>query len=177
MKTVFLPLLSLALVGGAQAVVVMTHDHIGSAAIRASTGTVQLSASLGGSPFANLTAPGTMMLQGFWFPIPGVSDAEELRGPIAFALGRNAPNPFNPATTIPYAIPGQCGAGVATRMEIYDVDGRLVTRLVEGDLPAGDYRAEWGGCDAQGRPVAAGVYYCRLQSGRHEATRALILLR
>lgn len=178
MKRVLLLLLSLSGVsGGAQATVVMTHDHIGSAGLQANAGTIQLSGSLGGSPFATLTAPGTMILQGFWFPTPSVSDAEGLSGPIAFALGRNAPNPFSPTTIIPYAVAAQGGAGVATRMEIYDVDGRLVSRLVEGELPAGVYRAEWGGCDTQGRPVAAGIYYCRLRSGRHEATRALVLLR
>jgi hypothetical protein len=177
MRGVFLLLLGLLTAGGARAVVAMTHDQISSAAIVASQGSVELSASLGGSPFASLTAPGILVLQGFWFPRHGFSAAEEQVGAMAFALGQNWPNPFKPATVIPYAVAEAGGSSTPTQMEIYDVDGRLVTRLVDANLPAGTYRAEWNGCDAFGRPVAAGVYYCRLQSGRQEATKTLILLR
>jgi hypothetical protein len=177
MRVVLLLFLVLLAAGATNAVVVMTHDHIGSAAIQASQGPVQLSASLGGSPLASMTAPGTLIIQGFWFPRSDLSSAEEQAGPIAFALGQNSPNPFRPMTIIPYGVAGIDGSGTQTRMEIFDVDGRLVTRLVDGVLPPGNYQAEWGGRDAIGQPVAAGIYYCRLQSGKQAATKTLVLLK
>jgi len=78
---------------------------------------------------------------------------------VANWLEHNAPNPFNPATTIRYSI-GRDGARV--RLAVYDVSGRLVTVLADGAAEAGNHAARWDGRDAQGRPVSSGVYFCRL---------------
>jgi hypothetical protein len=88
--------------------------------------------------------------------------------PTRFALHRCVPNPFNPATTISYDLPV---AGQA-RLAIYDVAGRLVRVLVEGERAAGSHEAVWDGRDTSGRSAPSGSYLARLVAGgRVEAVR------
>jgi hypothetical protein len=93
--------------------------------------------------------------------------------PARVALGVNRPNPFNPSTVIPFELPA---AGRVT-LEIYDVRGRLVRRLVEGQLPAGFHSAAWDGRDHAGHGAASGVYLSMLRAGGETITRKLTLLR
>ncbi len=78
--------------------------------------------------------------------------------PAAFALNQNAPNPFNPSTTISFSLPE---AGTAT-LGIYSVNGQLVRTLVDDELSAGTHEIVWNGLDASGRDAASGVYLYRL---------------
>ncbi len=91
--------------------------------------------------------------------------------PSAFVLGANYPNPFNPATTIPLVLPAQAGEVALT---IYNVLGQPVRHVWAGSLAAGEHRLAWDGRDAQGQPVAAGVYWYRLQVGDQTHTRKMI---
>ncbi len=91
----------------------------------------------------------------------------------AFGLAGNYPNPFNPQTTIAFALPA---AGPA-RLAIYDVAGRLVRVLVDGSQAAGAQRAEWDGRDGLGQPAAAGVYLARLEAAGKADTQRLVLLK
>lgn len=79
----------------------------------------------------------------------------------AFALGQNAPNPFNPSTEISYRLPERSEVS----LRIFDVRGRLVRELVEGMRPAGPHRVVWDGRDDAGARAASGVYLYRLQAG------------
>jgi len=90
----------------------------------------------------------------------GVSNIEtEQDVPAAInRLDRARPNPFNPATTIGYAV----GRKGHVKLDIYSIDGRHVRTLVDSDLPAGEYTATWQGRDGSGRPVASGTYLYRL---------------
>jgi len=90
-----------------------------------------------------------------------------------FALGQNAPNPFNPTTTIRYSVP--TGAAAAS-LRVYDVTGRLVTTLVEGPAEPGDHAVVWDGTDAAGASVASGVYLYRYEAGGLQATGRMVLL-
>ncbi len=78
--------------------------------------------------------------------------------PLRFELGQNAPNPFNPTTSIPFAIPRDGYANLT----IYDVSGRVVRTLVDRQVAAGTHAVTWDGTDAIGRNVASGVYLYRL---------------
>jgi hypothetical protein len=84
------------------------------------------------------------------------------------------PNPFAGQTTLRFSSAG-AGAG-AVRLEIYDVTGRLVRRIVDGTLAAGEYDVTWDGRAADGSRVPAGVYFARLESGGVERTRKVVLL-
>lgn len=89
-------------------------------------------------------------------------------------LGAATPNPFNPRTTIAY----EAVAGAPVRLCVFDVAGRLVRVLVdEPAAPGGRREATWDGRDDQGRAVAAGAYFCRLEAGGHGETRRMMLVR
>ena len=96
--------------------------------------------------------------------------AETTATPATFALGANYPNPFNPATTIPVSV---AGAGDVDLM-IYNVLGQPVRQVWNGPLAAGEHRLTWDGRDAQGQPVAAGVYLYRVQVGDHTRIRKMV---
>ena len=78
--------------------------------------------------------------------------------PADFALDQNYPNPFNPVTTIPFTLK----APRQVRLTVFDVSGRAVRTLLDEHRPAGVYTAQWNGRDAEGRPVASGLYFYRL---------------
>jgi glycerophosphoryl diester phosphodiesterase len=63
------------------------------------------------------------------------------------------------------------------RLEIYDVHGALVRRLVDADLPAGAHRVFWRGEDRDGGNVSSGVYFYVLDTGGHRYSRKMVLTR
>ncbi|RKU26383.1 hypothetical protein C6495_17275 [Candidatus Poribacteria bacterium] len=88
----------------------------------------------------------------------------------------NYPNPFNPETWIPY----QLSAAAEVTVTIHSSDGKLVRTLELGQMPAGAYSdknraAYWDGRNAQGEPVASGVYFYTLQAGEFSATRKMVI--
>lgn len=101
-------------------------------------------------------------------PSTGAGDA-----PRVFRLDGNAPNPFNPMTTVSFSL---ATAGRAT-VDVLDLQGRVVRTLFAGDLPAGVRALVWDGRDDAGREVASGAYLARLQSGSQTATHKMILAR
>ena len=87
---------------------------------------------------------------------------------------RSSPNPFNPATTIRYDVPA---AGGRLLLGVYDVDGQLVRELFDGDRGPGSYAVLWDGRDAQGRVLASGIYFCRIELPGSSETIKLVLSR
>jgi hypothetical protein len=83
------------------------------------------------------------------------------RAHLAVRLYQNAPNPFNPTTSIRYVVPGS--SHVVLR--VYTPSGELVRTLVDATQPAGVHQVAWDGTDSGGVPVASGVYVCRLRVG------------
>jgi hypothetical protein len=83
------------------------------------------------------------------------------------------PNPFNPATEIRF--------GVSTRsritLDVFDVRGRRVCRLVDGSLHPGIHQATWRGVDSDGRGVASGVYLIRLKGSGKTLKRAVTVIK
>ena len=92
--------------------------------------------------------------------------------PAGFVLGANYPNPFNPATVIPY----QLAAPAHVRLEIFNTLGQRVATLVDGEQAAGSYTATWTATDGAGQAVAAGVYLYRLTAGGAAATGRMVLV-
>ncbi|MCP4709160.1 MAG: T9SS type A sorting domain-containing protein [Planctomycetes bacterium] len=80
--------------------------------------------------------------------------------PIRFALDQNFPNPFNPSTTIQYALPTACRVS----LRIYNNSGQLVQTIVDREQPAGYYQAVWNGKNQSGESVASGIYFYRLDT-------------
>jgi CubicO group peptidase (beta-lactamase class C family) len=88
--------------------------------------------------------------------------------PRAFALHQNYPNPFNPTTQIGYAL--TVPANVV--LTVHDVLGREVARIDEGWQGTGDHVVRY---DASA--LAAGVYFYRIDAGRYNAVKAMVVLR
>ena len=96
--------------------------------------------------------------------------------PARTAIGVPWPNPIAHSGTIPFELGGRASA-VAARLAIYDVTGRKVRTLTEATLPRGRHQAHWDGRDADGRQVASGIYFLRLDvDGKPEATARLSLV-
>lgn len=88
-------------------------------------------------------------------------------------LQQNSPNPFSPQTSIEYQVPrtGQ----VALR--VYDAQGRLVKRLVDGQLQAGLHSVVWDGRDDSGQGVKAGAYFYQIEIGGERQAKRMIVVR
>jgi phosphodiesterase/alkaline phosphatase D-like protein len=94
--------------------------------------------------------------------------------PRQYALHANYPNPFNPSTTIEYALPEAAPVEVA----VYDVLGQKVRVLArEKAQPAGFYRLAWDGRDAAGQSLGSGVYLYRLVTPAFAQTRKMTLIK
>lgn len=85
----------------------------------------------------------------------------------------NHPNPFNPATRLVVELE-QAGQ---VRLDVYDVQGRLVRSLYNGSLPAGTRSFLWNGNDDSGNRVGSGVYFGRLVAGGTETNHKMVLLK
>lgn len=94
-------------------------------------------------------------------------------GGVRAALRQNAPNPFNPSTTITFSL----AEGGAAELRVFDVRGRNLRVLAAGDLPAGEHSVTWDGRDDDGRPVPSGIYFYKLRCGGFEGLQRMVLLR
>ena len=93
--------------------------------------------------------------------------------PSRYVLEGISPNPFNPVTEVSYGAPGAGHVSV----RVYDVSGRLVRTLVDGEVGAGYHTAVWDGRDDRGVDVASGVYFCRMSAESYRATAKMVLLK
>jgi hypothetical protein len=100
-------------------------------------------------------------------------DLSDLRDGSAVRLGQNAPNPFRPRTEFEYTLPAPADAEIL----IYDAAGRLVVDEARVHSTAGTYRFAWTGTDAEGKPVAAGVYFYSVRVDGKTQTRKMIRVR
>ena len=94
--------------------------------------------------------------------------------PTSFDLSQNFPNPFNPATTIRYAVPLES----RVKLEIFNAIGQRVATLVDGERSAGSYEAEWKGI------VTSGIYFYRFEAivlndpeNRYVETKKMLMLK
>ena len=101
--------------------------------------------------------------------VGNISAVPELRAPRLAGY----PNPFNPRITLDYAVE-RTGP---VRLEVYDLQGKLVRTLVRDRREAGDHTCVWDGHDEHGRRVGAGVYLARLRTVAGQMTRKLALVK
>ncbi len=101
----------------------------------------------------------------------GTTSVQPPGTPTVTTLAGNAPNPFNPATVISFAVrEGEWG-----RLEVYNGRGQRVRHL--GDYPAGRHAVRWDGTDALGSRCASGVYFYRLTAPSGSQTRKMMLVK
>ena len=125
-----------------------------------------------GDPAAGLDPDGTAPDAGpFYFDQNGVGTSVSSGRELTLLPG--APNPFRGATTVSFVLP----ASGSVRLAIFDVRGRRVATLLDGERVAGPHRATWSGRDERGDPVASGVYIARLTQAGLSRVRKIVLAR
>jgi hypothetical protein len=93
--------------------------------------------------------------------------------PLTYDLRANYPNPFNPSTTIEYAIPVSNHVSI----EIFNELGVKVRTLVNRHLTAGTYQAAWNATDDHGNTVPSGVYFYEMKSSHYISVQKMILMK
>jgi hypothetical protein len=122
-----------------------------------------------GAPAANQE----VVLDAFTFvPVGGVLDVTP-PAPTASALLAPRPNPFGASTTIRFV----AAKGGHAEIAVFDLLGRRLRTLLDGQVPAGEREVAWDGRDDAGARVPAGVYLCRVRTDDIVQTRRMILVR
>ena len=91
----------------------------------------------------------------------------------ATGITGTAPNPFNPKTTVSYYVPE---AGYV-ELAVFDISGRMIKRLVDETVGAGDHSVAWMGVDQRGSRVASGVYFFRMRAGGVVDTKRVVMIK
>lgn len=92
---------------------------------------------------------------------------------IQYGLFQNFPNPFNPETTIQYAI----RTSSQVKLTIYDLLGQEIQTLQKGIQQAGRYSFVWDATDNSKNPVSSGIYFYRLEIKEQILQKKMILIR
>jgi len=102
-----------------------------------------------------------------------VTDGSDGDRPI-YALGPSHPNPtVDEGTRIRFSVAEPC----MVQVEIFNILGQRVQVLQSGLVTAGWHEVQWGGLNEAGEKVAAGVYFCRLETPQFRSTRKVVVLR
>jgi len=129
---------------------------------------------------ADLVPPGPPHVNNYNFHVvpgsgSGVQEPTMVDGTVPgdYTLHQNYPNPFNPQTTIRFDL-AQDGP---VKIEVYNVTGQLVRRLVETDRQAGSYQVVWNGRNDDRQLVPSGIYFCRMTAGSFSEIRKMALIK
>jgi hypothetical protein len=101
------------------------------------------------------------------------ADGPALDAPGGVRLASPSPNPFNSSTLIGFDLARDARASV----QVFDVEGRLVATLAEGEFTAGPHSVVWNGTTGSGARAAAGIYFVRCAGPIGEDVRRLVLAR
>jgi flagellar hook assembly protein FlgD len=93
------------------------------------------------------------------------------------ALHAAEPNPFNQRTLLRFDVPATAGSLVPTRLEVFDLKGRLVRQIHVGPLAPGAHALEWDGRDDGGRSVGSGVYLAVLRCAGEQRSLKMSLVK
>ena len=87
--------------------------------------------------------------------------------PVRLETAGNFPNPFNPSTRIRFGLPSRGHVDIT----LFDVQGRAIRKLVDGDYQPGLHAVTWDGRDGAGQVAPSGTYFYRVDSGRRRGDR------
>ncbi|MBN2424541.1 MAG: T9SS type A sorting domain-containing protein [Calditrichaceae bacterium] len=96
--------------------------------------------------------------------------------PQVFELYGNFPNPFNPSTTIKYALPPD-KASYNVKLKIFDALGELVMVLKDEQQGSGIHQVTWNGNNSAGNTVPSGVYFCVVEAGHYRASHKMLMIK
>lgn len=95
--------------------------------------------------------------------------------PEQVTLFNAAPNPFNPVTEIRFALPEKANIDLS----VYDLMGRKISALANGEFNTGVHSVMWDGTDVSGMEMPTGVYFYRIVVGEtgENITKSMVLLK
>ena len=100
--------------------------------------------------------------------LPKIAENNAAELPSEYSLSQNYPNPFNPSTSIKYAVP----AAGFVQLKVYDILGREVASLVDGNREAGYYEINFDGSN-----LASGLYLYRLTAADFVSTKKMLMIK
>ena len=100
-------------------------------------------------------------------------EAEVIEIPRITALHSNFPNPFNPETTIRFALQNN----EYVLIEIFNIRGQMIRTLVDYHRSAGEHQVVWNGRDNSGNQVTSGIYFYRMRAGEYQFIRRMVLMK
>lgn len=114
------------------------------------------------------TNEGTIYIEDLMILTPGGVAIDDVELPSKFSLDQNYPNPFNPSTTLDYTLDQQTNVNLS----VYDVHGRLVATLIQGNQFAGSYTTNFNA-----GPLPSGVYIARLKTEMGVLSKKMLLVK
>ncbi len=171
LRSVMLAMLLICCIGAPlQAQTILARDVLGSGGSDMSNGTHRITATVGQAVIGTASGSAWTAGEGFWYRILSAPNAIE--DPPALVarpvLRQNYPNPFNPSTTIEFTLPVQAHV----RLALYRPTGQLLRVLIDGAMSAGIHRIQF-----EAGILPAGIYVCRLTSGKFFAEQKMVLLK
>lgn len=138
-----------------------------------STGTNHRLKGTAGQANAGRTSSSTTSVQiGFWYVISGHGpvgvEPAPTRGPLAFRLDQNAPNPFRDVTRVRFALPREAHV----KLRIFDIAGRAIATPIDQTMATGEYTLVF-----KPRELSSGTYFYELRAGEFVQRKRLVLLR
>jgi hypothetical protein len=126
----------------------------------------------------------------YWLESISIAGESELHGPVTltipqgsmqspptpqeYGLMQNHPNPFNPCTEINFALPQSAHCTI----DVYNISGRKVITLIDEVVTANVmHTVIWQGDDAQGNPVASGIYLYKMRAGKYTAIKKMMMMK
>lgn len=110
-----------------------------------------------------------------WWENELITDVEDNVGsiPTGFELKQNYPNPFNPSTNISFTLKEDSHI----TLEIYDVTGKLISKLINATQSAGAHSLQWNGRNLHNQKVSAGLYIAKLSDRKSTQQIKMLLLK
>ena len=152
---------------------------VGPLAIAAGATDTVAVALVAGENEAALQANADAAREAYFVRVLGIEPPPPPPPPTELALEQNFPNPFRlgEQTTIRFAVPEPASGPARASLVVYDVMGRRVRTLVDGDVIAGEQAVTWDGASDAGATVPSGVYLARLESAGSEKMVRILFVR
>ena len=165
-------LLALPTISVAAPTLRISRQAFGGGSVQVSSGSFAMRGTISSTPIGRISGATFEHGIGFWYTLPqpivtAVDDAAPGQI-IPYRLDQNSPNPFNPRTTIRFALsdPGP------VKLKVFDLRGRRVATLIDQEMVAGEHELVF-----HATHLASGVYVYRIQAGQFTQSRLITLIK
>jgi hypothetical protein len=111
-----------------------------------------------------------------WLKPAGTADTQPIDAHLVSGIESARPNPFSQGTQISFALSPNA-AGGPVRLEVFDLGGRMVAKIVDGVMAPGVHVQSWNGMNGDGSKAQSGVYFARLTTREGTQGAKLLLLK